>query len=608
MKQTIRHMLARLTAFVMTAALLTGCSLPGIGSRPTAETETTVSQDYEAYTEASLLLQKKFDQLTDHLFREEVVKSAIDLHYTLADPAAYGITETPTDFGEFSLSKMAEDEKELRDLKNQLATIDWKQLTNDQQLTYQILTSYISTELSSSGMELYYQPVTPTIGVQAQLPILLSEYAFYSRQDVENYLTLLSHMDEYYNQILEFEKAKAAAGLFMTDTSIDHVIDSCQGYLLTPEHSFLTETFASRLAELPDITAEDQAAYIARNEQMLTEHFIPAYQNLVDGMNALRGSGTIEGGLSNYPDGRKYYEYLVRSNTGTSYKTVDDLKDAIERKMNDDLTEASKILKANPGLYDQLDTYQFKQTEPEQILADLQAQIPRDFPELPACNYKIKHVPKSLENTLSPAFYLTPPLDKYQDNVIYINDGDRAANTDLYTTLAHEGYPGHLYQTVYFSHNNKCDLRKLLPFTSYSEGWATYVEYYAFTLDNGLDPELGKLMAHTSAATLALHALLDIQVNYYGWTRDQVAEYLGNYYDVEGSDVVNNMYYAVIENPTNYLEYYVGYLEIENLRQKAEKKLGSRFDLKDFHKFILDIGPAPFDVIQNYFNSWLLSK
>ena len=503
---------------------------------------------------------------------------------------------------------MAEDEKELRDLKNQLATIDWKQLTKDQQLTYQILTSYISTELSSSGMELYYQPVTPTIGVQAQLPILLSEYAFYSRQDVENYLTLLSHMDEYYNQILEFEKAKAAAGLFMTDTSIDHVIDSCQGYLLTPEHSFLTETFASRLAELPDITAEEQAAYIARNEQMLTEHFIPAYQNLVDGMNALRGSGTIEGGLSNYPDGRKYYEYLVRSNTGTSYKTVDDLKDAIERKMNDDLTEASKILKANPCLYDQLDTYQFKQTEPEQILADLEAQIPRDFPELPACNYKIKHVPKSLENTLSPAFYLTPPLDKYQDNVIYINDGDRAANTDLYTTLAHEGYPGHLYQTVYFSHNNKCDLRKLLPFTSYSEGWATYVEYYAFTLDNGLDPELGKLMAHTSAATLALHALLDIQVNYYGWTRDQVAEYLGNYYDVEGSDVVNNMYYAVIENPTNYLEYYVGYLEIENLRQKAEKKLGSRFDLKDFHKFILDIGPAPFDVIQNYFNSWLLSK
>lgn len=608
MKQTIRYMLARLTAFVLTAALLTGCALPGIGPRPTDETDTTVSQDYEAYTEASLLLQKKFDQLTDHLFREEVVKSAIDLHYTLADPAAYGITDTPTDFGEFSLNKMAEDEKDLRDLKNQLATIDWKQLTKDQQLTYQILTSYISTELSSSGMELYYQPVTPTIGVQAQLPILLSEYAFYSRQDVENYLTLLSHMDEYYNQIMEFEKEKAAAGLFMTDASIDHVIDSCQGYLLTPEHSFLTETFASRLAELPDIPEEEKAAYIARNEQMLTEHFIPAYQNLVDGLNSLRGSGTIEGGLCNYPDGKKYYEYLVRSNTGTSYKTIDDLRDAIEGQMNDDLMAASKILKENPGLYDQLDTYQFKLTDPEQILGDLQAQIPKDFPDLPACNYKIKHVPKSLENTLSPAFYLTPPLDKYQDNVIYINDGDRAANTDLYTTLAHEGYPGHLYQTVYFSHNNKCDLRKLLPFTSYSEGWATYVEYYSFGLDNGLDPELGKLLAHTSAATLALHALLDIQVNYYGWTKDQVAEYLGNYYDVEGSDVVSNMYYAVIENPTNYLEYYVGYLEIENMRQKAVKKLDAQFDLKDFHKFMLDIGPAPFDVIQTYFNSWLLSK
>lgn len=608
MKQTTRHIFTCLTAFVLTAALLTGCAFPKIGSRPTADSDTTVSQDYEAYTEASLLLQKKFDQLTDHLFREEVVRSAIDLHYTLSDPAAYGITDTPTDFGEFSLSQIREDLRDLKDLKKQLLSIDWKQLTRDQQITYQILSSYVNTELSSEGMELYYQPFTPTIGVQAQLPILLSEYAFYSRQDVENYLMLLSHIDEYYNQIMEFEKEKAAAGLFMTDASIDHVIDSCQGYLLTPDHSFLTETFASRIGELPDITEEEKAAYIARNEQMLTEHFIPAYQNLVNGMNGLRGSGTIEGGLSAYPDGKKYYEYLVRSNTGTSYKTIEDLRDAIEDQMNSDLSETSRILKETPSLYDQLDTYQFKLTEPEQILADLQNQIQKDFPELPSCNYKIKHVPKALENTLSPAFYLIPPIDRYQDNVIYINDGDRASNTDLYTTLAHEGYPGHLYQTVYFTHNNQCDLRKLLPFTSYSEGWATYVEYYSYSLDNGLDPELGKLLLHTTAATLALHALLDIQVNYYGWTREQVAEYLGNYYDIDGNDVVENMYYAVIENPANYLEYYVGYLEIENMRQKAEKKLGAQFQLKDFHKFILDIGPAPFDVIQTYFNSWLLSK
>lgn len=607
MKRTNRHLYSLITAIFLVIAMLTGCAVPGIGSRRPSATEAS-SQDYETYTESSLLLQKQFDQLTDQLFREEVVKSAIDLHYTLADPAAYGITETPTDFGVFSLEQMKQDLLELKELKTKLAAMDWKQLTLDQQLTYQILSSYINTELSSEGMELYYQPLTPTIGVQAQLPILLSEYAFYSRQDVENYLTLLSHIDEYYGQLLEFEKLKAEAGLFMTDASVDHVIESCQGYLLAPDQSFLAETFASRLAGLPDLTDEEKAGYTARNQQMLAEHFIPAYQNLVDDMTALKGKGTIEGGLSNYPDGKKYYEYLVKSSTGASYQTIDALKEAIESKMNSDLSQSSKILKANPSIYDQLDTYTFKITEPEQILADLQEQIKKDFPELPACNYKINYVPKSLESVLSPAFYLTPPIDQYENNVIYINNGDRAANSDLYTTLAHEGYPGHLYQTVYFTHNNRCDLRKLLPFSSYSEGWATYVEYYSYGLDNGLDPELGRLLSHTTAATLALHALMDIQVNYYGWTKEQVREYLGNYYNIDGTDVVDNMYYAVVENPTNYLEYYEGYLEIENMKQRAEKKLGNQFDLKEFHTFLLDTGPGPFDVIQNHFTSWLLTQ
>lgn len=608
MKRKNRHIYSRAAAFFLAITILTGCSLPDFRSRHPEKPAATASQDYEAYTESSLLLQKQFDELTDQLFREEIVKSAIDLHYTLADPAAYGITETPADFGTFSLDQMREDTKDIKDLKARLDSMDWEQLTKDQQLTYQILTSYIDTELSSEGMELYYQPFTPTIGLQAQLPILLSEYAFYSREDVETYLTLLSHIDEYYGQIMEFEKLKAEAGLFMTDASIDHVIDSCQGYLLAPDHSFLTETFAERLAEIPDLTEEEKAAYIARNMQMLTEHFIPAYQNLTKDMAALKGTGRIEGGLCNYPDGKKYYEYLVRSNTGTSYKTIDDLEKAIEEQMSDDLSESSKLMKENPDLFDQMDSYAFKLTDPEAILADLQEQIKKDFPELPACSYKIKHVPKSLESALSPAFYLTPPVDRYQDNVIYINDGDHASTTDLYTTLAHEGYPGHLYQTVYFTHNNKCDLRKLLPFTSYSEGWATYVEYYSYSLDNGLDPEFAKLLSHTSAATLALHALLDIQVNYYGWTKEQVAKYLGNYYNVDGTDVVDNLYYAVIENPTNYLEYYVGYLEIEKMRQKAEKKLGSRFDLKKFHTFLLDTGPGPFDVIHTYFNAWLLNQ
>lgn len=122
-----------------------------------------------------------------------------------------------------------------------------------------------------------------------------------------------------------------------------------------------------------------------------------------------------------------------------------------------DLKALGEIVQTHPELVDALDTYAFQYTKPDEILETLKGQISKDFPALPKCSYKVKYVPKALEGSLSPAFYLVPPLDRYQDNVIYINGGTRFQNEDLFPTLAHEGYPGHLYQNVYFISNNTCD-------------------------------------------------------------------------------------------------------------------------------------------------------
>ena len=93
-------------------------------------------------------------------------------------------------------------------------------------------------------------------------------------------------------------------------------------------------------------------------------------------------------------------------------------------------------------------------------------------------------------------------MDRYLDCVIYINNGSVSSSEDLYTTLAHEGYPGHLYQNVYFLSNCTSPVRTVLSFGSYVEGWATYVENYAYTTDNGLSPELGQLLAYNASSTL----------------------------------------------------------------------------------------------------------
>lgn len=546
-----------------------------------------------------------FDQLCGKLFHDQLSDNYLTLHYTLADPASYGITDCDPDFGDFSLALLKESGEIQKEDRAALEAIPIEFLTEEQQLTYKILEETYKAEAKFQGLELYYQPLAPTVGIQAQLPVLLAEYIFYSKQDVEDYLTLLSTIDQYYEQILAFEKEKADAGLFMTDSCVDTIVTDCGAYLAAPEENFMASTFDERIDAMSDITDEEKETYKAKNLEVLASHFIPAYELLLDGLKELKGTCTNEKGICYYPQGKEYYEYLVHSSTGTTYETVEKLRDAIENQLNYDLAAMSKLLLDHKELGQQLDGYSFSYTEPEEILEHLRVVIKADFPELEDSNYTTKYVPSSLEQTLSPAFFLVPPMDRFKDCVIYINRGSVSVSGDLYTTLAHEGYPGHLYQNVYFLSNCQSPLRKILSFSSYSEGWATYVENYAYTTDNGLSPELGRLLSHNASAALALHALLDININYFGWDKEQVSSYLSQYYDTSDSSVVDQIYNYMLEAPVNYLNYYVGYMEIRHMKEQAESVLENRFELKEFNRFMLDIGPAPFTVIKPYFKQWL---
>lgn len=604
----------RCSSLLLVLVLTVSCLLGGCLPRPGADTATTAApyaeetgETGEHYEEKQLHEQKKFSQLEEELFRKEIATTQVDLHFLLKDPEKYGITEAKYLYGPETLEYMAESRTEREELSQKLDALDLALLTDEQKVTARVLKSFLRTQELGDGLELYSQPLASTIGVQAELPLLLCEYRFYKRQDVEDYLKLLSGIDEYYTQIMEFEQQKAAAGLMMSDTSIDHVIESCESYLLVPGNNFMIDTFNSRLDEVMDVTEAEKADYKAQNAAILEQDFVPAYQLLIDGLEKLKGSGTNPGGQCGYPDGKAYYNYLVFSGTGTSYRSVEDLLGAVERNMENCLKESTKLLKEHPTLKDDFTNYQFRQTEPNAIMEELKTVASDEFPRLPACNYTLKDVPKALELSVSPAFYLTSPLDDVENNVIYINRNERYAPNQLYNTLAHEGYPGHLYQNVYFHTNCKSNLRKLLTFQGYNEGWATYVEQLSYTQDNGLSPELGRMLAANSMASLGLHACLDIYINYMGWDKDQVREYLSNYYS-SPDEIVDSLYEAMVENPANYLSYYVGCMEFQNMRANAEKTLGDKFDAKEFHKFLLDMGNAPFDVIQPYFSAWLIKQ
>lgn len=612
MKQRKTIYLQLIMSLILVISLVTGCVAPGQSADKETDAQTEAglesSASYEKYEKAHLDAQEHFDQMMNDLFLDEVDNSLITLHYTLANPAAFGITDYDKTLGTVTLEESKQALADAKSLKVQLNDIDSRHLREDQLLTYTILSSYLNTMLSSEGLELYDQPLSSSLGIQAQLPILLSEYVFYTKQDVEDYLSLLSSIDTYYESIIEFEKQKTEAGLGLCDTAIDRIIESCNAYLLDADHSFMAETFAQRLDQVEGLTDTEKEDYSARNRAAINEHFVPAYQKLIDGLTPLKGTGTNDKGLYYFPEGQKYYQYLVNAYTGTSYQDIPELKKAISDQMMNDLTAMDELLTENPALAKKMYSYSFSLTDPNEILENLRTQCIKDFPAIEDYVCNIKNVPAALEATLSPAFYLTVPIDRPQDNSIYINNGSTNTARNLYSTLAHEGYPGHMYQTLYFNRNNSCNLRKLLSFSSYSEGWATYVEYYSYTLDNGLDPDLGELLMHNAAFTLSLYAILDLNIHYEGWDIKQVQDYLNHYFRISDPSVITTIYYDIAENPANYLEYYVGYLEILNMQSEAKKTLGSRYTNMEFNRFLLDIGPAPFSVIKPYFNEWLIEE
>lgn len=624
MKSVKSIYLRLLAALFVSLCLVTGCfgqnpdpSAQGVREQTVSSAADTSagSSDSESPKESSDLsvsdsqaVQDSFDQLAEDIFREEAASSLLVLHYTLADPEAYGITDYDKTLGTISLEDSQESLDEAKDLLDELETIDSRALREDQRLTYTILTSYLNYILDGEGLELYENTLSSSLGIQAQLPLLLAEYAFYTPRDVENYLSLLTSIEPYYESIMDFENQRAEAGLGMSDEVIDRVIESCGAYLLDAEHSFLAETFDERLENIPDLTGEEKAAYSERNRRAINECFVPAYQGLIDGLTLLKGKGENSMGLAHFPEGKEYYEYLVNLNTGTSYKDIPSLKQAVHSRMAKDLTEAARYLNEDPALAYQAADYRFSLTDPEAILADLEAQCQEDFPPIGDYECHIKAVPKALESILSPAFYLTVPIDRPQDNSIYINNGSTDAAQQLYTTMAHEGYPGHMYQTQYFTAQDVCNLRKLLDFTSYIEGWATYVEYYAYGLDNGLDPDLAQVLRCNSAFTLALYAAMDIYIHYDGWSMEQIQDYLETMTGITDPEVVREVYLQIVENPVNYLEYFTGYMEIMDMREQAEETLGNDFTALEFNRFLLAIGPAPFRVIKPYFNEWLVEQ
>lgn len=577
-----------------------------------------------------------FHRLTDSFFTQSLENDALNLHFTLADPEKYGVTLKSAALPVYSRESELKSAEAAQKFMDRLSRLHPERLREEDRYTYDLLFSWLETQLAGQEFPYYEEPLSPSSGMQSELPLLFAEYTLRDKEDVITYLSLLESVSPYLQGLAAYETEKAQAGLFMTAADAENVISQCDQIMdenaLQSGSHFLQITFNDRLEKLCQknlLTASEKEFYLSENDRILTTVVLPAYEKLGDDLLLLAGKGQYSGGLWEMPDGREYYAWLVKKTTGTGLDmegiyTI--LQKTFQKKFADYKSLSSQYRSLTGAAPDPaLLTEGFPLSDPAEILTDLQSRMETDFPPLAALssekiNCTIKDVDAALEHYTSPAFYMTPPIDDLYHNTICINRSSTSAGIELYTTLAHEGYPGHLYQTVYsslYSSGQKgLPVRELLFYGGYVEGWAYYTEqlsynYAAELMENGAAPS-AKLADGAAAASSAspassllcsllsvqrdlqinLFCLLDISLHYYSAGREDILRSLTSFGLPEES--AERIYNYLRTDPAVYLKYYVGYLEMTALKNRAKSQWGDAYSPLRFHQFVLEAGPSDF--------------
>ena len=535
-----------------------------------------------------------FSEFCTTLFREEMKSNTMNLHFTLKDPKAAGIDSYEITLGSLSGDSPHNQARQLKKLSEELKKYSHRSLKGKDRLTCRLLSDYISRQQNLAAYPYYDEPLTPSGGVTSQLPVLLAEYTFRNTRDIKDYLGLLSQMDTYFLGILDYEQKKADAGLFMSDEACLKVIEGCEVFTEHPDDNFLIDTFSNRLNAMDGLTDTQKNAYLKQHSKVLSDHVIPAYSQMIKGLTMLLGRGHNNWGLCNFPEGKAYYEAVVSADTGCD-DSVEDLFSQIAKARREDLTFCQNLLEKNPKLASQSPKPDAALKEENAMISRLQKEILTDFPAPPQTDVEICHVDPALSEYLAPAFYITAPIDDISHNRIYINDAKNDTDIYYFTTLAHEGYPGHLYQTICTSSYGAPEVLSLLNYPGYTEGWATYTEMQAFYYA-GLDQDLASLLQQNQAATLSLYATADIGIHYFGWEKEKNAAFWSEY-GVDDTATVKRITDLILEEPGNYLKYYVGYLKFRQMREQLALENKS-FSVSAFHEAILRTGPSPFSVLE----------
>lgn len=531
-----------------------------------------------------------FDRYTTQYAKQLLSSDTLSLHYALADPSATGLSDLPVTLGELTIPDAVTEHLTCENTAAVLSSFSPERLSDVQKLTLEILKDTNEREQKLiPGCLLWDQP-SSSLGLTAQLPVLLAEYRFRTADDVKTYLLLLADTRRYLGQYADVLVQKADAGYAPAKETLDALCAQCETFLGSEDSShFLQTVFLDKCKALGLFSEAELTQLGTVHLQLLKERLFAACHAFTDRLKTLYPKAHARTGLAGYDGGSAYYEAWLQYSCGTDL-SVSAIRKRLYRQLLQDMDALQNLSSAAFTMADPCETLSARQ-----MLLQLSERIQPFFPAAAPVSFTLLEVQPELQAYSSPAYYMIPPVDDPSSNTIYINPAENLHGFSLYTTLAHEGFPGHMYQTTYFYRTSPPLLRRLLSFGGYTEGWATYTESLLCEI---VSPtyEGARLYWLDRSLNLCLSSLLDLSIHADGWDLQKTAAFLADF-GITDPDSADALYQYCIENPGNYLKYYLGCLSFLDLRASLKQEMGADFSLKDFHEAILSTGPCSFPVL-----------
>lgn len=556
--------------------------------------------------------QKKFDEFMKQEFVESMEQSYPNTHIILENPKDYRVDTSKTKVQidkELNETTMKENKELNEKSAKAFKEFDRDTLSDEQKETYDIYSYMLdyTTEMNDSKFDYLSMPLESMTGMHTQLPTLFSDWTLRNEQDVKDVITLMKSVRPYMDSILAYTKKQEEKGTLMLD--IKSVKEYCEKVVKEDVNSSVLTGLNESIDNLK-LGDDKTKQYKAELKKAFQEYFLPAYSDIIKTMKELDSSKNNTLGLSHMKNGKEYYELLFKQATGTD-KSIEDIKKELNSMSRSSLLAVQSVISKNKNLYDEYvnGKIKTKYKDFESMLKDLDKDIKDDFPSVGTLNYRIRPIGEDLASGGVAAYFNIPALDGTTPKQIRVNMLEDALNVqslETFSTVAHEGIPGHMYQIAYAYKNVKDPWRNsMASFLGYTEGYATYTELYALKYLDGVSADAVKLQQNMVVYQDCLIALADIGIHYEGWTKED----LSNFLEENGLGVsdVSDFYNQLQANPTAFLSYYVGYVQIANLKKDAQEELKDKFNDRDFHEAILKSGAAPFHVVEENVKDYIES-